>query len=88
MRFVKPLDEDLIKKIVKKVHRIVTVEENTLYGGFGSGIKEIPATDNVRILSIGLPDRFIEHGSSEELREKYGLTADKIAERVSEFIKG
>jgi len=88
MRFVKPLDEDLIKKIVKKVHRIVTVEENTLYGGFGSGIKEILTADSARILSIGLPDRFIEHGSSEELREKYGLTADKIAERVSEFIKG
>jgi len=88
MRFVKPLDEELIKKIVKKVHRIVTVEENTLFGGFGSGIKEILASDNVRILSIGLPDRFIEHGSREELREKYGLTADRIAERVSEFIKG
>lgn len=88
MRFVKPLDEDLIKKIVKRVHRIVTVEENTLYGGFGSGIKEILTADSARILSIGLPDRFIEHGSSEELREKYGLTADKIAERVSEFIKG
>ena len=88
MRFVKPLDEDLIKKIVKKVHRIVTVEENTLYGGFGSGIKEILTADSARILSIGLPDRFIEHGNSEELREKYGLTADKIAERVSEFIKG
>ncbi len=87
MRFVKPLDEDLIKKIVKRVHRIVTVEENTLYGGFGSGIKEILTADSARILSIGLPDRFIEHGSSEELREKYGLTADKIAERVSEFIK-
>ena len=88
MRFVKPLDEDLIKKIVKKVHRIVTVEENTLYGGFGSGINEILTADSARILSIGLPDRFIEHGNSEELREKYGLTADKIAERVSEFIKG
>lgn len=88
MRFVKPLDEDLIKKIVKKVHKIVTVEENTIYGGFGSGIKEILTADSARILSIGLPDRFIEHGSSEELREKYGLTADKIAQRVSEFIKG
>ncbi|MFB0528151.1 MAG: 1-deoxy-D-xylulose-5-phosphate synthase [bacterium] len=88
MRFVKPLDEELIKKIVKKVHKIVTVEENTLSGGFGSGIKELLATDNVRILSIGLPDRFIEHGSREELRDKYGLTADKIAERVREFIKG
>jgi len=88
MRFVKPLDEDLIKKIVKKIHRIVTVEENTLYGGLGSGIKEILAADSARILSIGLPDRFIEHGSSEELREKYGLTADRIAQRVREFIKG
>lgn len=87
MRFVKPLDEDLIKKITKKIHKVVTVEENTLSGGFGSGIKELLATDNVRILSIGLPDQFIEHGSREKLREKYGLTADKIAQRVGEFIK-
>ncbi len=88
MRFVKPLDEELINKIIKKVHKIVTVEENTLSGGFGSGIKDLLATDNVRILSIGLPDRFIEHGSREKLREKYGLTAGKIAQSVSEFIKG
>ncbi len=88
IRFVKPLDEGLIKKIIKKVHKIVTVEENTLSGGFGSSIKELLATDNVRILSIGLPDQFIEHGSREKLREKYGLTADKIAQRVGEFIKG
>jgi len=88
MRFVKPLDEGLIKKIIKKTHKIVTVEENTLLGGFGSGVKELLATDNVRILSIGLPDQFIEHGSSEKLRKKYGLTAEKIAERVGEFVKG
>lgn len=88
MRFVKPLDEGLIKKIIKKIHKIVTVEENTLWGGFGSGIKELLATDNVRILSIGLPDQFIEHGSREKLRKKYGLTAEKIAERVRDFIKG
>ena len=88
MRFVKPLDEGLIKKIIKKTHKIVTVEENTLLGVFGSGVKELLATDNVRILSIGLPDQFIEHGSSEKLRKKYGLTAEKIAERVGEFVKG
>jgi len=64
------------------------VEENTLSGGFGSGVKELLATDNVRILSIGLPDQFIEHGSREELRKKYGLTADRIAQRVREFIRG
>jgi 1-deoxy-D-xylulose-5-phosphate synthase len=87
MRFVKPLDEGLIKKIIKKVHKIVTVEENTLSGGFGSAIKELLAADGVRILSIGLPDKFIEHGSSEELREKYGLTVEGIADTVREFVK-
>ncbi|MCJ7646498.1 1-deoxy-D-xylulose-5-phosphate synthase [bacterium] len=87
MRFVKPLDEGLIKKIIKKVNKIVTVEENTLSGGFGSAIKELVASNNVRILSIGLPDQFIEHGSSEELREKYGLTAERIAHTVGEFVK-
>jgi len=87
MRFVKPVDVGLIKKIIEKVSKIVTVEENTLLGGFGSAIKELLATDNIRTLSIGLPDRFIEHGTSEKLREKYGLTAERIAERVREFVK-
>jgi len=87
MRFVKPLDVDLIKKIVKKVHKIVTVEENTLCGGFGSAVKELLATDSVCILSIGLPDQFIEQGSIEGLREKYGLTAERITHTVREFVK-
>jgi len=87
MRFVKPLDEGLIEKIIRKVYKIVTVEENTVSGGFGSAIKELLAADGVRILSIGLPDKFIEHGSSEELREKYGLTAEGIADTVREFVK-
>jgi 1-deoxy-D-xylulose-5-phosphate synthase len=87
MRFVKPVDEDLIKKTVKKIHKIVTVEENTLLGGFGSAIKELLATEGVSILSIGLPDQFIEHGSIEELREKYGLTAERITHTVREFVK-
>jgi len=88
MRFVKPLDVGLIKRIIEKVPKMVTVEENTLLGGFGSAINELLATDNIRTLIIGLPDRFIEHGTSEKLREKYGLTAERIAERVREFVKG
>jgi len=87
MRFVKPLDEALLKEIIRKVHRIVTVEENTVSGGFGSGIKELLVSHNVDILSIGLPDQFIEHANSEELREKYGLTAGRIAGRIREFVR-
>ena len=87
MRFVKPLDEGLIKEIIKKIHKIVTVEENTVLGGFGSAVKELVASDNVSVLSIGLPDQFIEHGSSDELREKYGLSPERIAGRVREFVR-
>jgi len=88
MRFVKPLDELLLKKIVKKVPKIVTVEENTLCGGFGSAVKEVFSSFDVPILSIGLPDQFIEHGSCQKLREKYGLTAERIARTVRDFVRG
>jgi len=87
IRFVKPLDEGLIKKIINKVNKIVTVEENTLSGGFGSAIKELGVGDGVRILSIGLPDKFVEHGDTAKLRDKYGLTPERIAEAVRRFVK-
>ena len=83
-RFVKPLDSRLLKRIVKTHHAIITVEENTLAGGFGSAVGEW-LQDNeagVRFLRIGLPDRFIEHGPQDKLLAECGVSAEGIARAV------
>jgi 1-deoxy-D-xylulose-5-phosphate synthase len=89
-RFVKPLDEELILRLAKKAGRIVTVEEHALQGGFGSAVLEC-IEDNrlsaVKILRIGLPDRFIEHGPQAVLRQKYGLDTDGIFASVRDFVE-
>jgi 1-deoxy-D-xylulose-5-phosphate synthase len=89
-RFVKPLDEELILRLAKKTGRVVTVEEHALQGGFGSAVLEC-IEDNrlsaVKILRIGLPDRFIEHGPQAVLRQKYGLDTDGIFASVRDFVE-
>ncbi|MBI4721497.1 MAG: 1-deoxy-D-xylulose-5-phosphate synthase [Candidatus Stahlbacteria bacterium] len=86
-RFVKPLDEALLLKI--KSQKIITVEENTIIGGFGSKVLEFYNANNIypkKLLRIGLPDKFIEHGARDILLEKYGLSPDGIRQKVKEFI--
>lgn len=89
-RFIKPLDEELILRMAKKTGRIVTIEEHALQGGFGSAVLEC-IEDNrlsaVKVLRIGLPDRFIEHGPQTVLRKKYGLDADGIFASVGDFVE-
>tara|TARA_R110001606_G_scaffold93376_1_gene207339 strand:+ start:43621 stop:45393 length:1773 start_codon:yes stop_codon:yes gene_type:complete len=81
MRFIKPLDENLAHCIFKKHQTIITIEDGTINGGFGSSILEFSAKynykNNVKIL--GIPDEFIEHGSVEILQQKIGLDATSIA---------
>ncbi len=89
-RFVKPLDEKLLKKIVgthRNTLKIITLEENTINGGFGSAILEFFSSQGIQVnlLMIGLPDKFIEHGSRDILLEKYGLTSSKITQRIKKF---
>ncbi|OAG27340.1 1-deoxy-D-xylulose-5-phosphate synthase [Thermodesulfatator autotrophicus] len=87
-RFVKPLDEDLITEMALRTGRVVTIEENTLLGGFGSAVLELFQQKGLRfpVKRIGLPDKFIEHGAPSLLREKYGLTSEKIAEEVKNWL--
>ncbi|WP_457756186.1 1-deoxy-D-xylulose-5-phosphate synthase [Thermodesulfatator indicus] len=87
-RFVKPLDEDLITEWALRTGRVVTIEENTLLGGFGSAVMELFQQKGLRfpVKRIGLPDKFIEHGAPALLREKYGLTPEKIAEEVKDWL--
>jgi len=80
-RFAKPLDRDLISAVANVVPRIVTIEENTIQGGFGSAVLEMlneMEMHNVKLKRIGIPDGFIEHGKQSELRRKYGLDEEGI----------
>jgi 1-deoxy-D-xylulose-5-phosphate synthase len=84
-RFAKPLDSQLIREIAQRTQRLVTIEENTIIGGFGSAVLEMLNNDNmgnIKVKIIGIPDEFVEHGSLELLRAKYKLDAEGIVERV------
>ncbi len=87
-RFAKPLDGDLIEKLAAEHELLVTIEENVLPGGFGSGVLEhaedafADGSERARILRIGLPDRYVGHGKPALLREEVGFTGEAVAERV------
>ena len=68
MRFVKPLDEDLVLSLAARHRAIVTIEENAVAGGAGSAVAELLASEGVSmpLLQLGIPDRFIEHGSARD----------------------
>jgi len=80
-RFVKPLDSDLICALVAKIPYVITVEENVLQGGFGSAVLEClndKGVMNYKLVRIGIPDTFVEHGPQGLLRSKYGIDAQGI----------
>ena len=85
MRFVKPLDADLIHEMADSHKLVVTVEENAVMGGAGSGVNELLAASggSFNILNIGLPDTYIEHGSRQDCLTWAGLDADGIFEQVN-----
>ncbi|MGB7587661.1 MAG: 1-deoxy-D-xylulose-5-phosphate synthase [Solirubrobacterales bacterium] len=88
-RFAKPLDAELLERLAIGHDLLVTIEENALPGGFGSGVLEHledafadRPEERARVLRIGLPDRYVAHGKPALLREEVGLTGDTVAERV------
>src|SRR5690554_6078630 len=87
MRFVKPLDNDLLDDIAARHKKIVTLEENTLVGGFGSGVIEYFNEKNYKndVLRIGLPDHFVEHGTQAELHHILEIDPDGIVKKVKTF---
>jgi len=89
-RFAKPLDSELITDLAGRIKRIVTVEENTLGGGFGNSVADLlqkSGVIDVRVKSIGIPGEFVEQGSQAILRSKYGLDAKGIAQQVLDLIR-
>jgi 1-deoxy-D-xylulose-5-phosphate synthase len=88
-RFAKPLDAELLERLALGHDLVVTIEENVLAGGFGSGVLEHLEDsfadrpgDRARVMRIGLPDRYVTHGKPALLREEVGLTGGSVAERV------
>lgn len=84
-RFVKPLDEKRISEAAAEADLIVTIEDNALQGGFGSGVRDLlecKLSPCPRVVTLGLPDDFVRHGAVTLLRESCGLTAPCIAERI------
>jgi 1-deoxy-D-xylulose-5-phosphate synthase len=84
-RFAKPIDRDFLLETAARAPLLITVEENTFIGGFGDAVREVLEGDNIRVRTIALPDSFVEHGTQAKLRDKVGLSAAKIAERVKEL---
>ena len=83
-RFVKPLDEDLISQWIRMSRLVVTVEENTVHGGFGGAVLEMMQTHNLHraVLRVGMPDFFVEHASPKAQRDLCGLDGPSIARLV------
>jgi 1-deoxy-D-xylulose-5-phosphate synthase len=89
LRFVKPIDEDLLHEAFSKYNKIVTVEDGTVVGGFGSAILEFMSQHNYQaeVKILGIPDRLVEHGSPKELHRECEYDAQGIADAVRELMK-
>ncbi|HEX3583877.1 MAG TPA: 1-deoxy-D-xylulose-5-phosphate synthase [Thermoanaerobaculia bacterium] len=88
-RFIKPLDDELIARFCKPYAKVITVEEGSLAGGFGSAVMERVqqlGIENVEFHRIGIPDEYVHHGAQDILRAQYDLHAEGIARRVREFL--
>jgi len=89
-RFVKPLDRELFGELLRKVPRLITVEDHTIVGGFGSALLEFLAEEGiagVEVRRLGVPDRFIPHGTQDELRKMCGFDKDAIAQAALQMAR-
>ena len=88
MRFVKPLDKELLHTIFKQYKVIITIEDGVLSGGFGSAIKEFASLHqyNLIIESLGINDVFLEHGTIHELQELAGISSEEIKKTIQSYL--
>ena len=84
MRFLKPLDENILQEVAEKFSRIVTIEDGVRMGGFGSAVLEWMSDHGYhpQVTRLGIPDDFIEHGKVSELREIVGLDKNSIQKSI------
>jgi 1-deoxy-D-xylulose-5-phosphate synthase len=89
-RFVKPLDKDLLGSVLTRVSNVITVEDHSITGGFGSAILEFLAEQGINDVSVrrlGVPDRFIPHGTQDELRKLCGFDKDSITQAALQMVR-
>jgi len=88
-RFVKPLDKNLIMPLASRIQKVVTMEEGTLIGGFGSAIVELLNDNeiNIPVYRIGIPDVLVDHASPDQSKEKLGLMPDQMADKIVKKFK-
>lgn len=89
MRFIKPLDEQQLHSIFKSYQQIITIENGTIKGGFGSAILEFASkyNYNIPVEVLGIPDQFIEQGKVDELQNHIDLSVESLLKRIQKFIK-
>ena len=80
MRFIKPLDEEILQEVLKKFQRVITIEDGVREGGFGSAVLEYLSDHQFKgqVIRLGLPDQFVEHGKVQELYHIVGLDKESI----------
>ena len=86
VRSIKPLDSELFTKLGKSCKRIFTIENNALTGGFGSALRDYLAESKAKVTSFGYPDKFIAHGSIDQLNEIIGLTPEHLVQQICDLI--
>ena len=88
MRFVKPLDEKILFKYLKSADVFISIEDGSIMGGAGSAVQEFCSENGINIKSLlcGIPDRFIEHASRDEMLEEAGLSPEQIKSKIKELI--
>ena len=89
MRFVKPLDENLLKEVAAKFKHVITVEDGVREGGFGSAVIEWMEDNgqHLDIVRLGLPDHFVEHGTVAQLQSIVGIDAEGIRRTIKETLR-
>ena len=88
MRFAKPIDEEMLHEVFAKFNKVVTIEDGTVVGGFGSAVLEFMAAHNytAEVKIMGIPDALVEHGTPKQLYEEIGIDANGIAKTVREMM--
>ncbi|HTB52584.1 MAG TPA: 1-deoxy-D-xylulose-5-phosphate synthase, partial [Ferruginibacter sp.] len=87
MRFVKPIDEKLLHEVFSKFNKVITIEDGTVVGGFGSAVLEFMNAHHYKadVKIMGIPDRLVEHGTPKELYNEIGIDANHIAQALREM---
>ena len=87
MRFLKPIDEDILREVGEKYKYVVTLEDGVVKGGLGSAVAEYMANNGYtpKMKILGIPDSFVEHGTPEQLYKICGMDADSVLNAIMEF---